>query len=56
VLRGKSDLSIEQTGPEACRRDDPQAQIHALDARHFALDTTPDEIANFVRRFLSNKP
>jgi hypothetical protein len=39
----------------AYRRDVPSAQVHVLDAGHFALDTAADEIADFVRRFMSNK-
>jgi enamine deaminase RidA (YjgF/YER057c/UK114 family) len=43
------------TEPEAYRRDVPKAQVHVLDSGHFALDTAADEIADLVRRFLSNK-
>jgi pimeloyl-ACP methyl ester carboxylesterase len=52
---GKYDLSFELTEPEAYRRDVPKAQVHVLDAGHFALDTAADEIADLVRRFMSNK-
>jgi hypothetical protein len=31
----------------------PQAQVHLLDAGHFALDTAAEEIALLVRAFLS---
>jgi pimeloyl-ACP methyl ester carboxylesterase len=55
VLWGKYDLSFELTEPEAYRRDVPKAQVHVLDAGHFALDTAADEIADLVRRFMSNK-
>jgi len=54
VLWGKYDLSFELTEPEAYRRDVPKAQVHILDAGHFALDTAADEIADLVRRFMSN--
>ena len=37
------------------RRDVPKAQVHVLEAGHFALDTAADEIADLVRRFMSNK-
>ena len=56
VLWGKYDLSFELTEPEAYRRDVPKAQVHVLDAGHFALDTAADEIADLVRGFMSNKP
>src|SRR5712672_3319574 len=54
VLWGKYDLSFEPTEPEAYRRDVPTAQVHVLDADHFAIDTAADEIADLVRRFMSN--
>jgi pimeloyl-ACP methyl ester carboxylesterase len=53
VLWGKYDLSFDPSEPEAYRRDVPTAEVHVLDAGHFALDTAADEIANLVRRFLS---
>ncbi len=56
VLWKKHDLSFDLTEPEAYRRDVPKAQVHVLNAGHFALDTAADEIADLVRRFLSNKP
>ena len=55
VLWGKYDVSFELTEPEAYRRDVPKAQVHVLDAGHFALDTAADAIADLVRRFMSNK-
>ena len=55
VLWGKYDLSFELTEPEAYRRDVPKAQVYVLEAGHFALDTAADEIADLVRRFMSNK-
>jgi hypothetical protein len=39
VIWGKYGLSLELSEPEAYRRDVPNAQIHVLDAGHFALDT-----------------
>ena len=52
VLWGRYDLSFEPTEPEAYRRDVPGAEIHMLDAGHFALDTVADEIAALVSGFL----
>jgi len=52
VLWGKYDLSFESSEPEAYRRDVPKAQVHILNAGHFALDTAADEIANLVRAFV----
>ena len=51
VIWGKHDLSFELTEPEAYRRDVPNAEIHVLDAGHFALDTASDEIAVLVQIF-----
>lgn len=53
VLWGRYDPSFAPTEPEAYRRDVPQAQVHVLDAGHFALDTAADEIADLVRAFMS---
>ena len=52
VLWGKYDASFELTEPEAYRRDVPQAEVHVLDAGHFALDTAADEIAALVRQYI----
>jgi len=51
VLWGRYDQSFELSEPEAYRRDVPKAEIHVLDAGHFALDTKADEIAALVRAF-----
>jgi pimeloyl-ACP methyl ester carboxylesterase len=53
VIWGKHDLSFDPGEPERYRRDVPQAEIHFLDAGHFALDTKADEIAAMVRQFVS---
>ena len=52
VVWGKYDLSFQISEPEAYRRDVPSAEVHVLDAGHFALDTAADEIAALVRRFM----
>jgi pimeloyl-ACP methyl ester carboxylesterase len=52
VLWGKHDLSFDPSEPEAYRRDVPKAEVHVLDAGHFALDTAADEIAELVRAFM----
>ena len=53
VLWGKYDPSFDLSEPEAYRRDVPTAEIHVLDAGHFALDTAADEIATLIRAFLA---
>jgi len=54
VIWGKHDLSFDLSEPEAYRRDVPSAEVHVLDAGHFALDTAADEIADLVRKFMSS--
>jgi pimeloyl-ACP methyl ester carboxylesterase len=52
VLWGKYDLSFDLSEPESYRRDVPAAEVHVLEAGHFALDVAADEIAEIVRKFL----
>ena len=53
VVWGKHDLSFDLGEPDRYRKDVPGAEVHVLDAGHFALDTKADEIAELVRKFLS---
>jgi pimeloyl-ACP methyl ester carboxylesterase len=55
VIWGKHDLSFDPGEPERYRRDVPNAEVHVLDAGHFALDTKADEIAALVRDFMSQR-
>jgi pimeloyl-ACP methyl ester carboxylesterase len=52
VLWGQYDLSFDLSEPESYRRDVPSAEVHVLEAGHFALDVAADEIAGYVRGFL----
>jgi pimeloyl-ACP methyl ester carboxylesterase len=52
VLWGKHDLSFDSGEPERYRKDVPSAEVHVLDAGHFALDTKADEIAALVHEFM----
>jgi len=52
VIWGRHDLSFDPGEPERYRKDVPAAQVHVLDAGHFALDTKADEIAALVREFM----
>ncbi len=54
VLWGKYDPSFDLSEPEAYRLDVPDAQVHVLDAGHFALDTAADESAALVRGFANS--
>jgi hypothetical protein len=40
----------------ALRRDVPKAEVHVLDAGHFALDESVDDVARFMRGFLARLP
>jgi pimeloyl-ACP methyl ester carboxylesterase len=53
VLWGKYDLSFDASEPESFRRDVPSAEVHVVEAGHFALDVAADEIAGYVRGFLN---
>jgi pimeloyl-ACP methyl ester carboxylesterase len=52
VLWGRYDPSFITPGAEAYRRDVPDAEVHILDAGHFALDEQTDEVARLTRDFL----
>ena len=55
VLWGKHDLSFDPGEPERYRKDVPTAEVHVLEAGHFALDTKADEIAALVRSFMKTQ-
>jgi pimeloyl-ACP methyl ester carboxylesterase len=55
VLWGKHDLSFDLGEPERYRKDVPKAEVHVLDAGHFALDTKADEMAAIVRDFMKKQ-
>ncbi|WP_042263778.1 alpha/beta fold hydrolase [Paraburkholderia heleia] len=52
VVWGKNDPSFIAPGAEAYGRDLPDAEIHLLDAGHFAFDEQTDEIASLMLDFL----
>ena len=54
VIWGKHDLSFDPGEPERYRKDVPTAEVHVLEAGHFALDTAADEIAALVRDFVGS--
>ncbi|ANW19917.1 alpha/beta fold hydrolase [Streptomyces clavuligerus] len=49
---GRNDGIFGPAGAEAFARDLPDAEIHLLDAGHFALESHGEEIAALVREFL----
>ncbi len=56
VVWGEHDEIFGPAGAHAFRRDLPQAEIHLLDAGHYALESSGDQIAPLVRNFLSRLP
>jgi pimeloyl-ACP methyl ester carboxylesterase len=52
---GKHDPAFIPPGALAFGKDIPDAEIHLLDAGHFALETHAPEIAHYIRDFLSRK-
>ena len=49
---GANDRSFGPDGARAFNRDLPEAEVHLLDAGHFALETDLDTIASYSRGFL----
>lgn len=54
VVWGRHDPSFAVEGAHAYQRDVPDAQVHLLDAGHFALDEACDEVASLTRSFLAS--
>ncbi len=55
VVWGRYDSSFITPGGEAYKHDLPNAEVHVLEAGHFALDEKVDEIAALMLVFLNNK-
>ncbi len=55
ITWGRHDPLFTVAGAEAYRRDLPDAELHLLDAGHFALETNAPEIAAHIRRFLATQ-
>lgn len=49
---GRHDPAFIPPGAEAYKRDLPDAEVHLLEAGHFALETHADKIAALIRDFL----
>ena len=52
VTWGRYDPSFEAAEAAAYQRDVSAAEVHLLDAGHFALETEGDTIAGLMREFL----
>ncbi len=55
VVWGKWDPSFAVDAAAAYKRDVPDAELHVLDAGHFALDEKVDEVAGLMRGFLAKQ-
>jgi len=53
---GKHDPAFIPAGAHAYRKDLPNAEVHLLDAGHFALETHAVEIAQYIGDFLERLP
>jgi pimeloyl-ACP methyl ester carboxylesterase len=51
VVWGKNDMIFPEAGAHPYRRDLKRAEVHILDAGHFALEDHADVIAEHIRRF-----
>lgn len=56
IVWGKNDPFFTVAGARAYQRDLPAAELHLLDASHFALETHAQEVASLVRIFLNTLP
>lgn len=56
VMWGKYDPAFTVAGADAFKKDLPEADIHILDAGHFAMDTKLDEVASFTRAYMARLP
>ncbi len=56
VVWGANDPSFIAAGGSAFKQDVPGAEVHLLDAGHFALDEKTDEIAGLILDFMSRHP
>jgi pimeloyl-ACP methyl ester carboxylesterase len=55
VLWGRYDPSFTVAGAEAYRKDVPSAEVHLLEAGHFALDEQAEEIIALTEHFLDQQ-
>jgi pimeloyl-ACP methyl ester carboxylesterase len=53
VLFGKYDPSFVVAGAESYRTADPRAEVHILEAGHFAMDTDATEVIHLTEQFMN---
>lgn len=56
IVWGASDPAFVSAGARAYLRDLPNAELHLLDAGHFAVEEQPVEIARYMVRFIEPLP
>jgi pimeloyl-ACP methyl ester carboxylesterase len=56
IVWGEHDEIFSAEGARAYLRDVPEAELHLLDAGHFALETHREEIAALAAAFLHRLP
>jgi len=56
IVWGRNDPTFIAPGAEAYLRDVPKAEIHLLDAGHFAVEEKPVEIAKYITGFMERLP
>ncbi|MFO1519052.1 MAG: alpha/beta hydrolase [bacterium] len=56
IVWGKNDPAFIAAGAEAYRRDLPKAELHLIDAGHFAVEERPVEIAKYIVDFMERLP
>ncbi len=55
IMWGEKDIKFNKHGATAYLRDVPNAELHLLDAGHFAAEEKTDEIAAHILRFLNKE-
>ncbi len=56
IVWGRYDPTFDIAEVAALRHDVPKAEVHVLDAGHFALDEAAGEVATLMRDFLGRLP
>jgi pimeloyl-ACP methyl ester carboxylesterase len=55
IVWGLRDPFFTVAGAKAYKRDIPEAELHLLDAGHFALETRGPQIASLIRDFMARR-
>jgi pimeloyl-ACP methyl ester carboxylesterase len=56
VVWGKYDQSFDVAEAKAYSREVPKADVHVIEAGHFATDEKPDEVSKLVGDFIAKLP